>query len=175
MSVSKKFTVQLATERDSEKIAVLARKIWLQCYSEIISQEQINYMLDQRFSLPRLKTDLSGEDYRYWLVFSGEDAVGYGVLSLRPIDLRCKIQQVYIDAAVRGLGLGRRLLDTMSRTAALNGAEKIWLSVNRNNANAIEFYRRLGFSQSGSMVTDIGSGFVMDDFLMEKSVLGGDR
>jgi len=175
MSVSKKFTILVATERDGEKIAALARRIWTQCYSEIISQEQIDYMLDQRFSMPHLRCELLGKEHRYWMILSAEEAVGYGVLSLRPVDHRCRIQQVYIDASVRGLGLGRRLLDTMIKEAVLKGAQKVWLSVNRNNANAIEFYCRLGFSQIGTVVTDIGKGFVMDDFIMEKSVLGVDE
>jgi ribosomal protein S18 acetylase RimI-like enzyme len=172
MSVSERFTVRVATESHAVQISELARNIWNQCYLEIISQEQIDYMLNQRFSLPRLRDELSGKEQRYWMILSGSEAVGYGVLSLCPIDQRCKIQQIYIDVSVRGLGLGRRLLDTMTKEAALNGAQKVWLSVNRNNGNAIEFYRRLGFSLAGSVVTDIGKGFVMDDFLLEKSVLG---
>ena len=132
-------------------------------------------MLDQRFSMPGLRGELLGEDHQYWVILSPEEPVGYGVLSLRPVDKRCRIQQIYIDSAVRGLGLGRRLLDTMIKEAVVNGAQKVWLSVNRNNANAIEFYRRIGFSQSGTVVTDIGNGFVMDDFIMEKSVLGVDE
>jgi ribosomal protein S18 acetylase RimI-like enzyme len=175
MSVSKNFTIRAATERDGEKIAVLARRIWAQCYREIISQEQIDYMLDQRFSMPGLRCELLGEAHQYWMILSAEEAVGYGVLSLPPVDQRCRIQQVYIDASVRGLGLGRRLLDIMIKEAVLKGAQKVWLSVNRNNADAIEFYRHLGFSQIGTVVTDIGKGFVMDDFRMEKSVLGADE
>ena len=50
------------------------------------------------------------------------------------------------------------------------GLGKITLTVNKNNAIAIEAYRKMGFENAGSIVTDIGGGFVMDDYKMEKSV-----
>ena len=174
MSVSKDFKVVVATASDGEKIALLARKIWHQCYPSIISLEQIDYMLDQRCAPARLNAELAGRDHRYWLIVSGELAVAYGELALKVVDQRCQIQQIYVDDSVQGLGLGRMLLDTMIKEARSLNALTAWLTVNRNNASAIKFYRYHGFSQTEICVTDIGGGFVMDDYLMEKSILGAD-
>ena len=46
----------------------------------------------------------------------------------------------------------------------------IRLTVNINNVNAIKAYEKLGFKNVGPLVTDIGNGFVMDDYQMEKAL-----
>ena len=45
------------------------------------------------------------------------------------------------------------------------------IAVNKDNADSIAFYRRVGFGIAGSSVMDIGGGFVMDDYRMVKSVV----
>ena len=47
---------------------------------------------------------------------------------------------------------------------------QIWLTCNRNNTNSLEVYKHLGFTVAREEVTDIGEGFVMDDFIMEYDV-----
>jgi hypothetical protein len=42
--------------------------------------------------------------------------------------------------------------------------------VNRNNENSIKTYERFGFDKAGTQVADIGGGFVMDDYIMEKTI-----
>jgi ribosomal protein S18 acetylase RimI-like enzyme len=44
------------------------------------------------------------------------------------------------------------------------------LRVNKRNAPAIRSYLRAGFRFTEDIVSDIGSGFVMDDYVMEKAV-----
>jgi ribosomal protein S18 acetylase RimI-like enzyme len=58
----------------------------------------------------------------------------------------------------------------METLAREGGLRKIVLTVNKNNTNAIRAYERIGFKKTGSLVQDIGSGFVMDDYAMEKTV-----
>ena len=46
-------------------------------------------------------------------------------------------------------------------------AASLW--VLRDNESARRFYEKLGFKNVGEQITDVGNGFVMDDFLMEKN------
>ncbi len=46
----------------------------------------------------------------------------------------------------------------------------LWLTINKNNSHALSWYMRMGFKNVGSMVQDIGGGFVMDDYRMEKTI-----
>jgi ribosomal protein S18 acetylase RimI-like enzyme len=57
------------------------------------------------------------------------------------------VQDLYIDPAARGRGLGRRLLAESARDGhAVLGTTFLRLAVLSHNAGAIAFYRRLGFS-----------------------------
>ena len=47
------------------------------------------------------------------------------------------------------------------------GLSAVWLTVNKHNDIAIRAYRGLGFELIGEGVTDIGNGFVMDDYYFE--------
>jgi ribosomal protein S18 acetylase RimI-like enzyme len=51
----------------------------------------------------------------------------------------------------------------------------LWLTVNRHNTGSIAFYQHLGFKVSGTVVQDIGSGFVMDDYKMVKAIPNAGR
>ena len=45
--------------------------------------------------------------------------------------------------------------------------KRIYLSVNKHNTPSYEVYLHLGFKVIDAVVTDIGGGFVMDDYIME--------
>ena len=71
---------------------------------------------------------------------------------------------------MRGKGLGRAGIEFVEKYAAQNGFSKIRLTVNKYNMTSIFVYNNLGFDKIDDVVTDIGNGFVMDDFVMEKSL-----
>ena len=50
------------------------------------------------------------------------------------------------------------------------GSNAITLTVNKNNINSIKAYEKLGFKNTGSVVADIGAGFVMDDYTMRLEI-----
>lgn len=55
----------------------------------------------------------------------------------------------------------------MRLQAQANGNKGLYLHVNRENESAIRVYEHLGFVKADTMQTDIGNGFIMDDFVME--------
>jgi GNAT superfamily N-acetyltransferase len=59
------------------------------------------------------------------------------------------VQDLYVDPALRGGGLGRRLLAAAAAEAARLGATHMRLSVDAGNAAAEAFYRRVGFAAAG--------------------------
>lgn len=56
------------------------------------------------------------------------------------------VEDIYVEPALRGAGLGRRLLDAALQAEAHRGARFIKLEVSMENASAIAFYQRLGFT-----------------------------
>jgi ribosomal protein S18 acetylase RimI-like enzyme len=77
-----------------------------------------------------------------------------------------KLDKLYVDAQRHRAGIGTRLLQNVRARARSLACDRLVLAVNKRNAAAIAAYRHWGFRVERSMVTDIGAGFVMDDYLM---------
>lgn len=147
-------------------VAELAREIWTQHYVPIIGAAQVAYMLAKFQSETAISRQMAQDGYEYYLV------PGAGYLAVLP-DFAQKsllLSKIYVKADRRGTGLGRALVEFAEKRAAELGCGELWLTVNRNNADSIAFYERVGFRKTNDWVTDIGSGFVMDDWRMAKRI-----
>ena len=60
------------------------------------------------------------------------------------------------------------MLRHVEEQARARGRRTLMLQTNKRNDIAIAFYRKAGFTVREEAVFDIGSGFVMDDCVMEK-------
>ena len=56
-----------------------------------------------------------------------------------------EILTIGVDPAMRGLGIGRRLLEAAAAAAIAAGAETLFLEVAEDNADALRLYERFGF------------------------------
>ena len=149
------------------EVARLAREIWTEHYVPIIGAAQVDYMLNQFQSVGAIAQQMATEGYEYFCV------PGAGYLALVPDRARRSLllSKIYVKAELRGTGLGRAFVEfAVARCVELDCRE-LWLTVNRNNADSIAFYERMGFRKTNEMLTDIGNGFVMDDWRMAKEIL----
>ena len=79
------------------------------------------------------------------------------------------LSKFYLQHAARGSGTGRRCMEFIEGLARRRGLSSLWLTVNKGNP-AVQAYQRLGFRIAADLVMDIGGGFVMDDYRMEKAL-----
>jgi ribosomal protein S18 acetylase RimI-like enzyme len=153
---------------DFATIATLARTIWLAHYTAMITKEQIEYMLDGRFTPENLQRYLNAGDRWMRVLRLDRQAVGYLSYALTGAPRELKLEQLYLLPNLHGRGLGKRMLEHVQAHAAALGCDVLMLQVNKHNSKAIEVYRRTGFTVREEVVVDIGKGYVMDDFIMEK-------
>ncbi|MFA5319556.1 MAG: GNAT family N-acetyltransferase [Candidatus Omnitrophota bacterium] len=151
------------------RIEKLAWEIWREHYSPIIGPAQVDYMLRRFQSVSALNAQMRS-GYQYYLLRLEGKVSGYlGMLPERHNE-RLFLSKIYIRAACRGKGYGRKSLEFTEALAGGMGLKKVSLTVNKGNSGAIKAYINCGFNISGPVVTDIGNGFIMDDYLMEKSL-----
>jgi ribosomal protein S18 acetylase RimI-like enzyme len=81
-----------------------------------------------------------------------------------------KLDKLYVHPGHQRKGYGGMLLDRAVATARAYGCDTFVLAVNKQNRNAIAAYAKNGFQIAGSVVKDIGGGFVMDDYIMSRHV-----
>jgi len=158
------------TPADIEPLVTLARVIWQEAYADIIAQAQIDYMLEHRYHTPRLlaELDTSGIWWDKAVVDGRLAAFASTLLTDTPGEM--KLDKLYVDPERQRLGLGGRLIDRLSERALVLGCTTLILAVNKRNERAIGAYRKHGFIEREAVRVDIGNGFVMDDFIMAKSL-----
>ncbi|KHF26436.1 GNAT family N-acetyltransferase [Solemya velum gill symbiont] len=156
-----------ASDNDIRAAEALAKKIWRNHYKVILSHEQIEFMLRRFQSMAAMKEQIDA-GYHYYLVSDRQKALGYFSFQLRGQELF--LSKIYIDADYRGKGAGFYAFDFIEKQALKLGATAITLTVNRHNSSALATYQRWGMVITGELVTDIGNGFVMDDYCLEKQL-----
>ncbi len=159
--------VQVSTGKQIEMVESLAKEIWTEHYTPIIGGEQVCYMLD-RFQTKKAISDEIGAGVLYFLIESGGESIGY--VAVQPKRAELFLSKIYISSANRSSGYGKKAVQFIEKLARKRGLGKISLTVNKNNTASIEAYKKLGFRNLGSLIRDIGGGFVMDDYRMEKNV-----
>ncbi len=150
-----------------EQIALLAGQIWTEHFTAIIGQSQVEYMLE-KFQSNKAISEQVAQGYEYYLVGSPGKFVGYTAL-VKEAD-RLMISKLYALSSARGIGIGKKILEFIESKCKSEGINTIWLTVNKHNENVISWYQRRGFSTVDSVKADIGEGFFMDDYIMEKSI-----
>ena len=160
-----KTTIKPVKEQDTVKIvAQLAEEIWNEHYVPIIGQEQVDYMVEKYQSVPAISHQIEEEGYTYYLVYAGEEAVGYLGVQTREQDLF--LSKYYMHSSQRGKGYGKEALEFIRQYAREHQLQGISLTVNKYNSNSIAAYEKMGFLNLGPTVADIGNGFIMDDYIM---------
>jgi ribosomal protein S18 acetylase RimI-like enzyme len=166
--MSFKTSIDPITEADFGTIAGLAGTIWREHYPAIISMKQIDYMLAGRCTADNLRRYINATDRGLALLKVSGSPAGYCSYALAELPGEMKLEQLYLLAQLRGKGLGGIMLRFVETQARKAGCRVLWLTVNKQNATAIAVYRKSGFTVRESASFDIGGGYVMDDYVMEK-------
>lgn len=150
---------------DIDALVKLAHEIWHAHYPGIISREQIDYMLTQRYS-PRTILATFADDCWLGAWLKGE-IIGFAHALSDATPHTWKLDKLYVHQDFQRRGIGKALLDSVVRKASSDKARRLILRVNRHNLQALAAYAKYGFKIHGQDVLDIGHGFVMDDYLLE--------
>jgi diamine N-acetyltransferase len=145
-------------------IAKLAHIIWNQHYPAIISQEQINYMLDLMYSDKSLVEQMTTKEHDFYLIERDGKNIGFiSVSKIKEIESGYFLHKFYLDQNLAGKGTGTLAHNELIK---LLKPATIRLTVNRQNFKSINFYFKNGFKIEEVADFDIGNGYVMDDFVM---------
>lgn len=159
------------TPNEVPMVVQLAHQVWHACYPGIISKAQIDYMLSVWYEPTHLMREISDARSSYVLMeTAGQGPVGYLAFELLSGDQVLFLSKLYLIPELHGCGIGRAALNWLTDQARTLGRSVIRLRVNKNNHGAIRAYLRAGFTFVEDVCSDIGNGFVMDDYLMERLV-----
>ena len=145
----------------------VAEEIWREHYIPIIGEDQVDYMVE-KFLSPDALVEQINSGYEYFL-FS-YDYTFAGFAGILEEDGKLFLSKLYVDEEFRGKGIASHMFQKFIEICKMRGLNKIWLTCNRKNTNSIAVYEHMGFKKVREEVTDIVSGYVMDDYIMEYEV-----
>lgn len=160
--------IRPATPQDIPDIERLARKIWPVTYGNILTPEQLNYMLDYFYNPTALEDQLVKQGHRFIMAMLDKEAVGFASWSLIQPGVY-KLHKLYVDTSIQGKGIGKKLVDYIVDVLENDKATALRLNVNRHNKARV-FYEKIGFTIIGEEDVDIGNGVFQNDFIMEKKI-----
>jgi len=160
-------SIRNATATDIPLIRELTFKVWPQTYAAIISQEQIDFMLEMMYSEASLQQQMN-DGCQFIIVYNKSEPVGFAAYQEMEHSV-FKLHKIYVLASQQGKGTGKFLLDYIITNIKQQKATALQLQVNRTN-KAKDFYEKLGFIIIEEADFDIGNGFFMNDYVMEKSL-----
>ena len=160
-----------ASAEDIMRIHDMAQVVFRHTYREILSPEQMEYMMDWMYSTANLQKQLD-EGHVYYIAYRDGKACGYVSVQQEGIAeddrLLFHLQKIYVLPSEQGQGIGRLLYDTVVshvQKAAEGRKARIELNVNRSNPS-IGFYHHLGLRILRQGDFHIGNGFYMNDYIM---------
>jgi ribosomal protein S18 acetylase RimI-like enzyme len=161
------FEIRKATLKDIPTIQSLSKSIWNQVYPSIVSQDQINFMLDKMYSTASLTKQMETDHHEFFLGLYSAEPVGFASISIKDPSQssRYRLHKLYLEPFLHGKGLGKLMVSHLAQLVQSAKANEVELNVNKRNP-AVSFYKHLGFTIEKEVVLDIGNGYVMDDFIM---------
>ena len=162
------FEIKKAGIDDIPLIRELTFRVWPQTYASILSPEQIDYMLKMMYSVDSLRDQMTEQGCQFIIVYENGNPVGFASYNEEEPH-KWKLNKIYILQNQQGKGTGKYVINHIIEEIKKQNANSLFLQVNRYN-NAKAFYEKLGFAEIDFINVDIGNGYFMNDYIMEKKL-----
>ncbi len=162
--------VEKASVNDILIIQEISHTTWYPTFKDILSEQQIGYMLEMMYSTTSLIEQIQVKKHNFFLAKENNVALGFISVELNYQNrTTAKIHKIYILPIAQGMGIGKILMQKAEELSHENYQKSITLNVNRFN-KALSFYEKLGYTNSRTENIDIGNGYLMEDFVLVKNL-----
>ena len=138
-----------------KELQEICRLSYAQVFADHWTENGLELYLDEQFNLERLESELSNEDYQYFMVIKENRTIGFAKMNytnspeLSKSD-NCELEKIYILPEFSGSGIGKSVMKELFVIAKNLGKQFLFLCVLDTNENAIAFYKKLGFQYHSS-------------------------
>ncbi len=154
-----------SSEQEINALAQCAKEIWNEYFITIISQAQIDYMVQRFQSEEALKKAIFTDHYTYFIGYEADQIIAYCGVQVQ--GKRLFLSKLYVKKQFRKQGIASKLLQKAIQYAKQQQCDSIYLTCNKYNENSLSIYRHKGFITIDGVQTDIGAGFIMDDYILQ--------
>ncbi|MEH6955364.1 GNAT family N-acetyltransferase [Neobacillus drentensis] len=164
------------TLEDSSKLQEISYETFNETFKDQNSPENMIAYLERAFNLNQLEKELSIISSQFFFVYFNNEVAGYLKVNTKDAQSEemgeesLEIERIYIKNKFQKHGLGKYLLNKALEIAMELNKTKIWLGVWEKNENAIAFYKKMGFVQTGVHSFYMGDEEQID-FIMTKTLI----
>ncbi|HEX8017361.1 MAG TPA: GNAT family N-acetyltransferase [Flavobacterium sp.] len=163
-------TISEAKAENIKTIQEITYTTWPITYGKILSEEQLDYMLDLFYSDKALNNQLDKKEQLFYMISEDETTLGFiGIEHHYKNEPVTRIHKIYLLPETQGKGIGKKVIVEIQKLALENNSSSLSLNVNRFNS-ALSFYKKIGFEVIDEVNIDIGNGYLMEDYVMEKKL-----
>lgn len=155
---------EVETQEEIKELYTFANKIWHEYFPCILEKEQIDYMVEMFFS-PNVVEKSIKDGYEFYFAKSKDETIGF--IAIHPEKDKLFLSKLYLSLENRGKGYASHMLNFVKNRGKELNLNTIYLTVNKYNSHTIDVYKHHGFKTIRSEETDIGRGYIMDDYVME--------
>jgi diamine N-acetyltransferase len=169
-------TIKQCNIEDLHKLQDVSYETFNETFKNQNSPENMNAYLERAFNLKQLEKELSTISSQFFFVYFNNEVAGYLKVNTNEAqseemgDESLEIERIYIKNKFQKHGLGKYLLNKAIEIAMERNKKEIWLGVWEKNENAIAFYKKMGFVQTGVHPFLMGDEEQMD-FIMTKILI----
>lgn len=141
---------------DLHELQTISIVTFTETFKDQNSPEHLKAYLDEAYDLDKLKKELKNPSSRFYFIYVDQQVAGYLKLNTDAAQTEpmgadsLEVERIYVKKAFQRYGLGKQLLNKAFEMAVEQSKKRIWLGVWEENANAIAFYRKKGFVQTGT-------------------------
>jgi len=168
--------IKQCTLEDSRILKEISYETFNETFKDQNSPENMTTYLERAFNLEQLEKELSNISSQFFFVYFNNEVAGYLKVNTNDAqseemgDESLEIERIYIKNKFQKHGLGKYLYNKAMEIAMERHKKKIWLGVWEKNENAISFYKKMGFVQTGAHSFYMGDEEQMD-FIMTKTLI----
>ena len=160
--------IKVSTDEQLKKLAEKANIVWHEFFPCILTEGQIDYMVEKFQSYSAMKNQMENDGYEYYFITTDDKILGY--TGIKKEEERLFLSKLYLLKENRGKGYASKAFDFLINYCKENDLKSIYLTVNKQNEHTIAVYKKKGFEVVDTQVADIGNGYVMDDYIMEMEI-----
>lgn len=168
--------IKKGTLEDLYTLQEISYETFNETFKDQNSSQNMSAYLEKAFNLKQLEKELSNVASQFFFVYFNNEVAGYLKVNTNDAqseemgDESLEIERIYIKGEFQKHGLGKYLLNKSIEIAMEHNKKKIWLGVWEKNENAIAFYKKMGFVQTGVHSFYMGDEEQMD-FIMIKTLI----
>lgn len=149
-------TIKKCNLENVSELQRISVETFTETFKEQNSPEHLNAYLEKAYNLETLKQELANPSSHFFFVYWNQEIAGYLKVNMDEAQTEAmgsgslEVERIYVKKHYQKHGLGKALLNKAFEIALDEKKQTIWLGVWEDNTNAIAFYQKKGFVQTGS-------------------------